>query len=76
MTPAVSRYGPVSPTIALVAAPIAVVLLALQISASGTYAMTTVGATFSYPTSCGLGNMTGAADVVAGVLFDVAGGRI
>jgi hypothetical protein len=41
----------------------------LQISASGTYAMTTVGATFSYPTSCGVGNMTGAADVVAAVLL-------
>src|ERR1700722_12006185 len=35
MTLAVSRYGADSPTIALVAAPIAAVLLALQISAPG-----------------------------------------
>jgi len=35
MTPPVSRYGPVSPTIALVAAPLTAVLLALQISAPG-----------------------------------------
>jgi Putative metal-binding motif len=41
----------------------------LQISASGTYAMTTVGAKFDYPTSCGLGNMPGATDVVAAVVL-------
>src|SRR5262245_2789907 len=43
---------------------------ALQISASGTYAMDTTGATFDYPTSCGLGNMPGGApDVAAAVVL-------
>ena len=44
-------------------------LMPLEIMASGTYAMTTVGAKLDYPTSCGLAGKQGAADVVAGVLL-------
>lgn len=41
----------------------------LQISASGTYTMDTAGATFAYPTSCGLGSMPGARELVAAVIL-------
>jgi hypothetical protein len=41
----------------------------LEIDAAGTYAMTTVGAAFDYPTTCGLGNMAGARDVVAALVL-------
>jgi Putative metal-binding motif len=41
----------------------------LNISGAGSYALNTTGAHFDYPTSCGLGNMPGAADVVAALLL-------
>ena len=43
-------------------------LTALSITSSGTYSMTTVGAAFDYPSSCGLTAMMGARDVVAAVI--------
>jgi len=42
---------------------------ALSISASGTYAMNTNGAPFQYATSCGLGAVVGAREVVAAVIL-------
>jgi hypothetical protein len=41
----------------------------LAVDASGTYAMDSTGAQFDYPTTCGLGNQPGAADVVAAVVI-------
>jgi hypothetical protein len=41
----------------------------LSISASGSYGMNTTGAKFDYPTSCGLGAMVSARDVVAAILL-------
>jgi hypothetical protein len=41
----------------------------LQIAASGSYALDTTGSTFDYPTTCGLGNQPGAADVVAALVL-------
>ena len=41
----------------------------LEISAAGSYAFTTAGAHFEYATSCGLGSLPGAADVVAALLL-------
>ncbi len=41
----------------------------LSITASGTYALDTTGAPFTYATSCGLGAMPGVHQVVAGVLL-------
>ena len=41
----------------------------LLIAATGTYAMSTFGAAFDYPTTCGLGSQPSARDVVAAVVL-------
>jgi hypothetical protein len=45
----------------------------LEIMASGSYALDTTGSAFDYPTTCGLGNQPGAADVVAALTLPPGG---